>query len=126
MSDLERFYHSGEIEQILMRAMELQQGEALSRSQLEEMASELGISPETLDAAEAKWRQDLKRKQARQALKSRLKRHAIAYLAVNAFLFAIDLSSGGLNWAFWPLLGWGLGLVMHAIALDGIGGDRPG
>lgn len=126
MSDLERFYHSGEIEQILMRAMELQQGEALSRSQLEEMASELGISPETLDAAEAKWRHDLQRKQARQALKFRLKRHAIAYLAVNAFLFAIDLSSGGLNWAFWPLLGWGLGLVMHAIALDGIGGDRPG
>ncbi len=126
MSDLERSYNSGEIEQILMRAMELQQGEALSRSQLEEMALELGILPETLDAAEAKWRHDLKRKQARQALKSRFKVHAIAYLAVNAFLFAIDLSSGGLNWAFWPLLGWGLGLVMHAIALYGIGGDRPG
>lgn len=40
----------------------------------------------------------------------------IAYIIVNAFLIAVNLLTTPHNlWFFWPLLGWGIGLVFHAI-----------
>ena len=38
--------------------------------------------------------------------------HATVYLLVNLFL-VILASSRGHNWAMYPLLGWGLGLLIH-------------
>lgn len=41
--------------------------------------------------------------------------HLFVYLAVNALLISINLTSGSANlWAIWPLLGWGIGLAGHA------------
>lgn len=42
--------------------------------------------------------------------------HASVYLLVNAGLLALSLSSGR-HWALFPLLGWGLGLALHGIAV---------
>jgi hypothetical protein len=44
--------------------------------------------------------------------------HARIYLLVNLFLVAIwAVTSGfGYFWPIWPILGWGLGLAVHAIA----------
>ena len=42
--------------------------------------------------------------------------HAAVYLAVNAGLIALSLANGR-AWAIFPLLGWGLGLLMHGIAV---------
>lgn len=39
--------------------------------------------------------------------------HLTAYLVVNTGLFAIDLLTPGGWWFFWPLMGWGIGLVAH-------------
>ena len=39
--------------------------------------------------------------------------HACAYVVVNLFLILVALSTGK-TWAVFPLLGWGLGLAMHA------------
>jgi hypothetical protein len=42
--------------------------------------------------------------------------HLVVYLAVNVGLFAIDvIGDGSLDWAFWPALGWGIGLAAHAL-----------
>jgi hypothetical protein len=51
------------------------------------------------------------------------KRHAFTYIAVNAFfwllwLFAsgdkeVDYNGSGIPWPVWPMLGWGLGLVLN-------------
>ena len=38
--------------------------------------------------------------------------HATVYVLVNLFL-VILASSRGQNWAMYPLLGWGLGLMIH-------------
>ena len=38
--------------------------------------------------------------------------HATVYVLVNLFL-VILASSRGQNWAMYPLLGWGLGLLIH-------------
>lgn len=42
--------------------------------------------------------------------------HATVYVLVNAVLVALSLASGR-HWAAFPLLGWGLGLLFHGLAV---------
>lgn len=40
--------------------------------------------------------------------------HLATYIIINGFLWAIDiLQGGGVNWAFWVSIGWGIGLAFH-------------
>lgn len=40
------------------------------------------------------------------------------YLLINAGLFGLDyLDNGYLNWAYFVLLGWGVGILSHYISL---------
>ena len=49
--------------------------------------------------------------------------HATMYLLVNAGLVVINLTtSNEYYWFVWPILGWAIGLVAHAIAVFGIPG----
>ncbi len=48
--------------------------------------------------------------------------HALIFVLVNTMLFVIDLLSGGGWWFFWPLIGWGIGLGVHALNVLGFGG----
>jgi steroid 5-alpha reductase family enzyme len=54
--------------------------------------------------------------------------HAVAFIAVNAGLYAINAMTGEPRWAQFPLFGWGLGLAIHGlvtlIALQGEGVRR--
>lgn len=44
--------------------------------------------------------------------------HLAIYLVVNTGLVIIDLVQGdGLQWAQWVILGWGIGLVAHAVSV---------
>ena len=53
--------------------------------------------------------------------------HLAGYLAVNVVLLVINLlTSPGVPWAIWPLLGWGVGVASHgAGVLFGTGDGRP-
>lgn len=43
--------------------------------------------------------------------------HIAAYVVVNVFLWALDyVTGGGIQWAFWVTIAWGVGLAFHAIA----------
>lgn len=42
--------------------------------------------------------------------------HLTLYFVVNTGLFLLDLFQGGGWWFMWPALGWGIGLIAHAIA----------
>jgi hypothetical protein len=51
-------------------------------------------------------------------------RHLGTYLVVSVFLVAIDLVTGsegktflGLDWAYWPILGWGIAVAIQAISV---------
>jgi hypothetical protein len=46
--------------------------------------------------------------------------HLVAYVIVNAFLFLVDLLTGLEGWFFYPLLGWGIGLLTHAFYVYGL------
>ena len=44
--------------------------------------------------------------------------HLITYVAVDALLLAINLvTSPNKLWFYWPLLGWGIGILGHAFAV---------
>ncbi len=46
--------------------------------------------------------------------------HAGIYVVVNAGLIALNLTrSPDHYWFIWPLLGWGIGIVFHAIKVFG-------
>jgi len=45
--------------------------------------------------------------------------HLAAYLAVNAFLVVIWAVSGGGFWPIFPIVGWGIGLALHAWSVFG-------
>ena len=42
--------------------------------------------------------------------------HAAVYVAVNLVLIAVSVSTGR-GWALYPVLGWGLGLMLHGVSV---------
>jgi hypothetical protein len=48
--------------------------------------------------------------------------HLITYLLVNAMLFILNAATRGTDggwWFYWPLIGWGIGIVSHAFSVFG-------
>ncbi len=43
----------------------------------------------------------------------RLRRHILAYAALNGALFLIDLLTPGSWWFLWPMFGWGVAVAAH-------------
>jgi hypothetical protein len=40
--------------------------------------------------------------------------HALLFLAVNAWVWAMDITSGGgVEWAYWTTIPWAIGLALH-------------
>ena len=49
--------------------------------------------------------------------------HLSMYLLVNLFLFLLNIVNSPDNlWFYWPLLGWGIGVVANAVSVFGFGG----
>jgi len=49
--------------------------------------------------------------------------HISVFVIVNLGLFLINMmASPGHLWFFWPLMGWGVGLFIHALSVFGFGG----
>jgi hypothetical protein len=52
--------------------------------------------------------------------------HFAAYVVVNAILIAVNLLlTPDILWFYWPLLGWGIGLLSHGIAMYFVLNRRP-
>ena len=53
-------------------------------------------------------------------------RHLLVYCSMSVLLVVIDVTGGsegatflGLDWAFWPIGGWGVGVLLHALRVFG-------
>jgi hypothetical protein len=44
--------------------------------------------------------------------------HLMAYVLVNAILIVVNLMHPEHLWFFWPLIGWGIGIVAHGYAVS--------
>lgn len=116
-------YSQEDVQQILRQASQIDQETGISRDQLFEMATELGLSCETVQKAEQQWvaqqaglqRKAEQRSHRQQALRSQL----IPYLFVNTLLVIINLSTTPHDfWSIYPILGWGLGIALRGGGLD--------
>ncbi|MBF2036221.1 MAG: 2TM domain-containing protein, partial [Leptolyngbyaceae cyanobacterium T60_A2020_046] len=113
-------YASEDAQAILQIAIarHTEEGE-LTRSQLLDIATELGISATTLDEAEQEWRirkvKNADQSAFNQFRKQRFQSHLIRYLVVNVFLMAINyLATGGFSWSLYILLFWGVAIALQA------------
>lgn len=117
-------YSSDDVQAILGRALERQRvhGEGeLSYDELVAIGRDIGLSEAAIEVAAREHEREgavdaeLERRlrKARQGFAS----HAATFLLVNAFLFVLNLMTGGPIWAFWPLFGWGFGLAFHLLAV---------
>lgn len=114
------YYAQEDVQQILHLAIarHTETGE-FSRSQLVEMAQELGISPENLERAEREWlcRQgEFKDRQTFDSYRrTRLKKNGIRYGIVNSFLVLLNLATAhALTWSLPILFLWGSFLALKA------------
>lgn len=113
-------YNSEEMQQILEVAFKRKQQGEYTREQIIEIASELGVSSESLQAAEQEWlKNDVevkKEKMSHTQQRKEFKSHLFAFMAINGFLVLLNLVvSPGYFWAIYPILGWSLGLLLHGI-----------
>ena len=48
------------------------------------------------------------------------RRHGRTYLVMCGFFILLNLfTTGGISWAIWPIMGWGIGVTLQALSLYG-------
>ena len=120
MANSPRRYTQEEVSAILRRALERQgtSSSAITHDELIETARELGIDPMALEAAinEQQSVGEYESARAEYLVHRRQKffEHLRSYIIVNLVLFVVDILVSGGSWFFWPLLGWGIGVVFDA------------
>jgi hypothetical protein len=117
-----RVYSKEEAEAILARAIELQvhQG-ATSHDDLVAAAKEVGVSAATIERAAsevlARKRDEVDMRDLRARQWRGLIAHLVPYLMVNALLAFLNVMTGGFPWMIIVLLGWGIGVASHLVAV---------
>lgn len=115
-------YSNEAVQQILHEATILQKDNEISQEQLQEIASEVGISAETIQKAETAWleRQEISHKQAKRR-RAFIRFHLIPYLAVSVFLLLLNLATTPRSfWCVYPILGWGLGVTIDGLCSSSV------
>lgn len=115
----QQFFQEDEAEQILLLAARRSSSGAMSREQLLAAAAEAGIAPEAVHEAETEYRERSAEVKERleydKHVKHEFRTHLAMYLLVNGGLLFLDIKGdGNLGWAYWPVIGWGLGMIAHA------------
>lgn len=123
-------YRQEDIQSILQIAIARQamSGE-FTRSQLQEIAEDLGISSDILFQAEREWaaeQQLLAEQEKFKVYRQRRSRQKLfKFLIVNAFLVLLDwVTGGGLSWSLILLLLWGTGLTLNIWRTSQVEGEE--
>ena len=116
----ERSYKDDEVRAIVERALSAQPSDGIDHRDLLAIGAGVGLSPEAIERAVRDVQEAQLDSAAAARVASRRRRgvavHAVVFSIVNAFLFAINfLTTPGQWWVLFPVFGWGLGLVLHAV-----------
>lgn len=125
-------YDEEEVREILGRAIRVDDEIGLSHAELVEVAEEVGVRVEDLEAAAAEVRDERVDRsdemEARQRLSKRKARkrrgwlrHLLSWGVVGTGLFLLDMIVPGSSWWFYPVIGWGMVVGLHGVSL--FGGD---
>lgn len=111
-----------QVDAILGRAIERDRSvDALTREQLMAIAAEIGVSSESVNRAIEEIAVEDQRKLEMVRLRQQAWRgflfHLIPYLCVNGLLVILNLLTTDFPWALFPILGWGIGLLSHLLAV---------
>jgi len=113
-------YQSEDAQAILQIAIarHTEDGE-LTRSQLFEIADELGIAHTTLVEAEQQWalqrQENMALAEFDQYQQQRFQSHLVRFAIINTVLFILNwLAAGTISWALYIFLFWGAGLSLQA------------
>ena len=113
-------YQTEDLQQILHLAIaKREEGGELTKAQVMEIATEMGITPEELEVAEKEWllrKEEFQEKQVFDSIrKQKLKQSLIKYGIVNTFLVLLNLATANtLSWSLPILLLWGAWLALKA------------
>lgn len=118
----DRVYTKDEAEAILARAIELQvQQGSTSHEDLIAAANEVGVPAAAIERAASevltRKRDDADMRELRARQWRAFLAHLVPYLLVNALLGFINWMLGGFPWMVIVLLGWGIGLGSHLLAV---------
>jgi hypothetical protein len=121
-----RTYSQQEVTEILKRALRQQslRGNQLSHEELVEMADEVGIDRDSLDAATADLVQTreaelVQNDEARELAEERARRFArfvgslFTFLVIAVVCYFVNKGTGGYNWFYWPIMGFGIALAFQ-------------
>jgi 2TM domain len=116
----ERSYKNEDVRAIIDRALEAQPQEGVTHADLLAIGAEVGLSSAAIERAALDVREQRLSDAARAHVLARRRRgllaHALAFFAINAFLFVVNfLTTPGQWWVLFPVFGWGFGLILHAI-----------
>lgn len=135
------FYSEEDVQAILRLASQSSTQAGMSREQLLQMATELGLSEDAVMRAEGqlskvkadaelKAQESQDREKYRREVTSGVRGHVISYLAVNAGLIvtwaATTTPPTHDFWPIFPLAGWGFGLVSHLVSVLNKGAFEEG
>lgn len=118
----DRRYSREEVDAILGRAIERDRSvDGLSHEELLAVGSEVGVSAESLQRAAT----EIVREKQEQVDLAQMRNdalrgffaHLIPYVCVNAILVVINYATTHFPWALIPILGWGIGLLSHLVAV---------
>lgn len=114
-------YNNEEVQQILREATMMSKDDDISPEQLQEIASEVGISAQTLEKAKKIWLERQKASQEQAKKRDEFIRfNLIPYLTISIFLVFLNLVTTPRDfWSIYPVLGWGLG-----VAIEGMKGSQ--
>src|SRR5687768_4328527 len=109
-------------DEVLRRAIAIDALETDTKDVVRRTAAELGVSEAAVERAEREYfKEKAKRGELERFASDQRKSffsHLGTYLAVNAFLVGLNLMTDGrIDWAIYPLLGWGIGVALHAIGV---------
>lgn len=113
-------YSEEQVDQILRYALAKRtNGQNLTKQQIYEIASDMGVSEADFLAAVQEWQsqQSVRKEQVEfdKYKKKSFQSNLLKYAIVNAFLVALNLfTSGHIGWAIYPLVFWGLGVALDA------------
>ena len=110
-------YSTAQVSQILKRAVDLQEQRTpgLGFETLVEVAREVGVDRAALDAAARELHGYVPPRRARTRQVRRFNRHLATWGIFAVFFFVLNLLTSSHLWFLYPVMGWGLGVALHAL-----------